>query len=206
MADDKTRGQGIHPAPPAPGPDAAHPRQRLGRDQRQGRRRRRGHHGAGHRQPLDRRVVRLRGRREHPARPDARAGQADRRRDRPAGHRRPRGRLRQRAETIRRAIGLGVVGANIEDQLQAARRGGRAGRGDHEGRPRRRASTSCSTPAPTRSAQGRDGDPAEYLADAIERGKAYLDAGAPVVFVPAHARRGRDPPRWSTPSARSGSR
>ena len=31
----------------------------------------------------------------------------------------------------------------------------------------------------------RKGDPAENLQVAIERGKAYLDAGAPVVFVPA---------------------
>ncbi|MGA8248358.1 MAG: isocitrate lyase/phosphoenolpyruvate mutase family protein, partial [Nocardioides sp.] len=29
-----------------------------------------------------------------------------------------------------------------------------------------------------------DRDPAESLADAIERGRAFLDAGAPVVFVP----------------------
>jgi 2-methylisocitrate lyase-like PEP mutase family enzyme len=29
-----------------------------------------------------------------------------------------------------------------------------------------------------------DRDPAEVLADAVERGKAFLDAGAPVVFVP----------------------
>jgi 2-methylisocitrate lyase-like PEP mutase family enzyme len=29
-----------------------------------------------------------------------------------------------------------------------------------------------------------DRDPAEALADAIERGRAYLEAGAPVVFVP----------------------
>ena len=29
-----------------------------------------------------------------------------------------------------------------------------------------------------------DRDPAAVLADAVERGKAYLDAGAPVVFVP----------------------
>ena len=33
-------------------------------------------------------------------------------------------------------------------------------------------------------AMGRDRDPAEVLADAIERGKAFLDAGAPLVFVP----------------------
>ena len=32
---------------------------------------------------------------------------------------------------------------------------------------------------------GRDRDPADNLAEAITRGKAYLDAGAPVVFVPA---------------------
>jgi 2-methylisocitrate lyase-like PEP mutase family enzyme len=32
---------------------------------------------------------------------------------------------------------------------------------------------------------GRDRDRADGLADAIERGRAFLDAGAPVVFVPA---------------------
>ena len=32
---------------------------------------------------------------------------------------------------------------------------------------------------------GRDRDPADNLAEAIERGRAFLDAGAPVVFVPA---------------------
>ena len=31
---------------------------------------------------------------------------------------------------------------------------------------------------------GRDRDQADVLADAVERGKAYLDAGAPTVFVP----------------------
>jgi 2-methylisocitrate lyase-like PEP mutase family enzyme len=29
-----------------------------------------------------------------------------------------------------------------------------------------------------------DRDPADVLAEAVKRGKAYLDAGAPVVFVP----------------------
>ena len=32
---------------------------------------------------------------------------------------------------------------------------------------------------------GRDKDPAANLEEAVTRGKAYLDAGAPVVFVPA---------------------
>ena len=36
-------------------------------------------------------------------------------------------------ETIRRAIGLGVVGANIEDQLKPLPEAAAAGRGDHEG-------------------------------------------------------------------------
>jgi 2-methylisocitrate lyase-like PEP mutase family enzyme len=35
---------------------------------------------------------------------------------------------------------------------------------------------------------GRDRDPADNLAAAVERGRAYLDAGAPVVFVPARLR------------------
>jgi 2-methylisocitrate lyase-like PEP mutase family enzyme len=33
-------------------------------------------------------------------------------------------------------------------------------------------------------AMGRNRDPAEMLAEAIERGRAFLDAGAPLVFVP----------------------
>ena len=32
--------------------------------------------------------------------------------------------------------------------------------------------------------QGRDRDPADNLAEAVQRGRAFLDAGAPVVFVP----------------------
>ena len=49
---------------------------------------------------------------------------------------------------------------------------------------------------------GRDRDRAEVLADAIERGKAFLDAGAPVVFVPG-PRRGADqrPGRRVRPAA-----
>jgi 2-methylisocitrate lyase-like PEP mutase family enzyme len=31
---------------------------------------------------------------------------------------------------------------------------------------------------------GKDRDPVDVLADAVERGKAYLEAGAPTVFVP----------------------
>ena len=87
-------------------------------------------------------------------------------------------------ETIRRAIGMGVVGANIEDQLK----------------PIAEAAQQVEDIMKVAEAEGvdfvlnartdafslnRGGDPAENLAAAIERGKAYLDAGAPVVFVPA---------------------
>jgi 2-methylisocitrate lyase-like PEP mutase family enzyme len=87
-------------------------------------------------------------------------------------------------ETIRRAIGLGVVGANIEDQLKPVPEAARQVEeimkvAEQEG-------VDFVLNARTDAfARGRDRDPAENLADAIERGKAYLDAGAPVVFVPA---------------------
>ncbi len=88
-------------------------------------------------------------------------------------------------EAIRRAIGTGVAGANIEDQLK----------------PIAEAAGQVETIMKVAAAEGvpdfvlnaradafaraRDRDPAESLADAVERGRAYLDAGAPLVFVPA---------------------
>jgi 2-methylisocitrate lyase-like PEP mutase family enzyme len=87
-------------------------------------------------------------------------------------------------ETCRRAIGLGVVGANIEDQMrplseavasvEAVLRAAEA-----EGVPD--FVLNARTDALLR---GGDRDPSAVLADAIERGRAYLDAGAPVLFVP----------------------
>ena len=87
-------------------------------------------------------------------------------------------------ETIRKAIGVGVVGANIEDQLK----------------PLREAASQVEAVMKAAEAEGvpdfvlnartdafvkaGDRDPADVLADAVERGRAYLDAGAPVVFVP----------------------
>jgi 2-methylisocitrate lyase-like PEP mutase family enzyme len=86
------------------------------------------------------------------------------------------------AGTVRRAIGLGVVGANIEDQM----------------RPVAEAASNVEKILKVAEQEGVDfvlnartdaflraGDRDEVLADAIERGRAYLDAGAPVVFVPA---------------------
>ena len=85
---------------------------------------------------------------------------------------------------MRAAIGMGVVGANIEDQLK----------------PLPEAAAQVEAIMKVADAEGvdfvlnartdafvlaGDRDPADVLADAVERGKAYLDAGAPTVFVPA---------------------
>ena len=88
------------------------------------------------------------------------------------------------AETVRRAIGLGVVGCNIEDQMkplaeatgvvQAVLQAAAA-----EGVPD--FVLNARTDAFLRAG---DRDPDAVLAEAIERGRAFLDAGAPVVFVP----------------------
>ena len=87
-------------------------------------------------------------------------------------------------ETVRRAIGLGVVGANIEDQMKPLDEAVRQVEAimkvaDEEG-------VDFVLNARTDAFHlGRDKDPAANLAEAVTRGKAYLDAGAPVVFVPA---------------------
>ena len=88
------------------------------------------------------------------------------------------------AETVRRAIGIGVVGANIEDQLKPVSEAARQVEevmkvADQEG-------VDIVLNARTDAFHlGRQRDPETNLQDAIERGRAYLDAGAPVVFVPA---------------------
>lgn len=89
------------------------------------------------------------------------------------------------ADTVRRAIGVGVVGANIEDGL----------------RPLDDAVRAVEAALEAGSAEGialvlnartdaflQEGRPAqECLDDAVTRGRAYLAAGAPVVFVPGVA-------------------
>lgn len=88
------------------------------------------------------------------------------------------------AETVRRAIGLGVVGCNIEDQMKplgeavavvesVMRAAADEGVPDFV--------LNARTDAFVRSAGS---SPDEVLAVATERGRAFLDAGAPVVFVP----------------------
>ncbi|POH57341.1 isocitrate lyase/PEP mutase family protein [Arthrobacter glacialis] len=86
-------------------------------------------------------------------------------------------------ETIKKAIGVGIVGANIEDQM----------------RPLPQAIAQMKQAADAGAAEGidfvlnartdaflraGDRDPREVLEAAIERGRAYLDVGAACIFVP----------------------
>jgi len=86
-------------------------------------------------------------------------------------------------ETVRRAIGLGVVGANIEDQMkplaaavEAVEAVVRAA--GEEGVPFVLNARTDAFALPS------DRDRGEIMADAIARGRAFLDAGADCVFVP----------------------
>ena len=86
-------------------------------------------------------------------------------------------------ETVRRAIDLGVVGCNLEDELKPLDVSVRAveavvAAGEAAGVP---FVLNARTDAFLRAA---DRDPADVLADAIVRGRAYLDAGASSFFVP----------------------
>lgn len=86
-------------------------------------------------------------------------------------------------ETVRRAIGVGVVGANVEDRLKPLAESVAAVEAivraaEAEGVP---FALNARTDAFVR---GGDRPASESIADAIERGRAYLDAGADVVFVP----------------------
>lgn len=88
------------------------------------------------------------------------------------------------AETVRKAIGVGVVGANIEDQMKPLDEAVRQVEAIMD------AVISEGVPDFVLNARtdallrGGDQDPDGVLAEAIRRGRAFLDAGAPVVFVP----------------------
>jgi 2-methylisocitrate lyase-like PEP mutase family enzyme len=86
-------------------------------------------------------------------------------------------------ETVRRAIDVGIVGCNLEDQLKPLADAVRAvesvvAAGDSAGVP---FVLNARTDAFLRAG---DKDPSAVLADAIERGRAYLGAGASTFFVP----------------------
>ncbi|WP_426766968.1 isocitrate lyase/PEP mutase family protein [Pseudarthrobacter sp. 1G09] len=87
------------------------------------------------------------------------------------------------AETIRRAIGIGVVGANVEDRLRpfdeaVARVKAIVDAANGEGIPFQ---LNARTDA---IAKGGDRPIKDSIEDAIARGRAFLDAGAALVFVP----------------------
>ena len=87
------------------------------------------------------------------------------------------------AETIRRAIAIGVVGANVEDRLRpfdeaVSRVQAIIAAAAAEGIPFQ---LNARTDA---IARGGDRPIEESIQDAIARGRAFLDAGASLVFVP----------------------
>lgn len=91
-------------------------------------------------------------------------------------------------ETIRRAIGIGVVGANVEDRMRdfdesVARVRAIVAAGEAEGVPfQLNARTDAFVRGGERSLD-------EKVAEAIRRGRAFLAEGAALVFVPgAHQR------------------
>ena len=88
------------------------------------------------------------------------------------------------AGTVRRAIGIGVVGANIEDQMKPLAEA--AAQVEAIMKVAEQEGVDFVLNARTDAFHlGRGNDPADNVAEAKKRGLAYLDAGAPVVFVPA---------------------
>ncbi|MFF1876793.1 isocitrate lyase/phosphoenolpyruvate mutase family protein [Leifsonia sp. NPDC058230] len=86
-------------------------------------------------------------------------------------------------ETIRRAIGIGVVGANLEDAMRPFEEAVAAVRAtiaaaEAEGVP---FALNARTDVFVRA---KDLAPAERIAEAVRRGRAFLDEGAACVFVP----------------------
>ncbi|BDI23401.1 isocitrate lyase/phosphoenolpyruvate mutase family protein [Herbiconiux sp. L3-i23] len=86
-------------------------------------------------------------------------------------------------ETIRRAIGFGIVGANVEDRLRPLAES--VARVEQIVRAAESEGVAFQLNARTDAiVRGGDKPLDDKIADAIERGRAYLDAGAPLVFVP----------------------
>ncbi len=87
------------------------------------------------------------------------------------------------AETIRKAIGVGIVGANIEDQMLPLAQS--VARMEHAARAGQAEGIDFVLNARTDAyLRGADRDPREVLEAAVERGRAYLDVGATCIFVP----------------------
>jgi 2-methylisocitrate lyase-like PEP mutase family enzyme len=93
------------------------------------------------------------------------------------------------AETIRRAIGFGIAGANVEDRMRpfdeaVARVAAITAAAETEG-------VAFQLNARTDALTPRSGDMplGQKIAEAISRGKAFLDNGAALVFVPGGHKR-----------------
>ncbi|WP_204163710.1 isocitrate lyase/PEP mutase family protein [Nocardioides solisilvae] len=88
------------------------------------------------------------------------------------------------ADTVRRAIGVGVVGANLEDQMKPLDEAVRVVEQVMEAARAEGVDDFVLNARTDAFVLGKDRDRGEVLADAVERGRAFLEAGAPVVFVP----------------------
>jgi 2-methylisocitrate lyase-like PEP mutase family enzyme len=88
------------------------------------------------------------------------------------------------AETVRKAIALGVVGANIEDQMKPLDEAVAVVRSVVEAAQAEGVPDFVLNARTDAFLRAGDRPRADVLADAIARCRAFLDAGAPVVFVP----------------------
>jgi len=86
-------------------------------------------------------------------------------------------------ETVRRAIGVGIVGANLEDQMKPLAEAVEAVRSSVAAAESAGVSFALNARTDAFLLAG-DRDRSEVVADAIERGRAFLDVGATSVFVP----------------------
>lgn len=88
------------------------------------------------------------------------------------------------AGTVRRAIAAGAVGGNLEDEMRPFDEAVAAVRTACESAASEGVAFVLNARTDAFLFAGEDSDPDEVLADAIARGKAFLDAGAACVFVP----------------------
>ena len=88
------------------------------------------------------------------------------------------------AETVRRAIGVGIVGANVEDQLKPVAEAAAQVEAIMKAAAAEGVPDFVLNARTDAFVKGKGKDPKDVLADAVARSKAYLDAGAPVTFVP----------------------
>lgn len=87
-------------------------------------------------------------------------------------------------ETIRYAIGAGVVGANLEDQLKPFDEAVAAVRAAIKAAETEGVAFALNARTDVFAKAAPDADKTEQVAEAIKRGRAFLDEGATNVFVP----------------------